>query len=142
MLRNGKMRPGKSSAGPRIFFTKQANGKLRIEVDYCGLNAITIKDKHLLPLMTTLMEQVRTSQVFTKLDLKLPFNLMRISKTDEWKTAFETSYGLYEYIVMPFGFINAPSVFQRHLNNILTEKIDRGVVVYINDILIYTETEE
>jgi len=142
MLRTGKIRPSKSSAGAPIFFAKQANGKLRIVVDYRGLNAITIKDKYPLPLMTTLMEQVGTSQVFSKLDLKLGFNLLRIAEGDEWKTVFKTRYGLYEYTIMPFGLTNAPSVFQRHLNNILSEKIDRGVVIYIDDILIYTQTEE
>jgi len=142
MLKNGKIRPSKISAGAPIFFAKQANGKLRIVVDYRGLNAITIKDKYRLPLMTTLMEQVSTSQIFSKLDLKLGFNLLRIAEGDEWKTAFKTRYGLYEYTAMPFGLTNVPSVFQRHLNNILAEKIDRGVVVYIDDILIYSKTEE
>jgi len=94
MLRTGKIRPSNSSAGAPIFVAKQANGKLRIAVDYRGLNAITIKDKYPLPLMTTLMEQVGTSQVFSKLDLKLGFNLLRIAEGDEWKTAFKTRYGL------------------------------------------------
>jgi len=142
MLRTGKIRPSKISARALIFFAKQANGKLRIVVDYRGLNAITIKDKYPLPLMTTLMEQVGTSQVFSKLDLKLRFNLLRIAEGDEWKTAFKTRYGLYEYTLMPFRLTNAPSVFQRHLNNILSEKMDLGVVIYIDDILIYTQTEE
>jgi len=92
--------------------------------------------------MTTLMEQVGTSQIFSKLDLKLDFNLLRIAEGDEWKTAFKTRYGLYEYTVMPFGLNIAPSGFQRHLNNLLAEKIDRGVVVYIDDTLIYSKTEE
>jgi len=111
MLKNGKIRPGKSSAGAPISFAKQANGKLRIVVDYHGLNAITTKDKYPLPLMTTLMEQVGTSQIFSKLHLKLGFNLLRIAEGDEWKTAFKTRYGLYEHTVMPFGLTNAPSVF-------------------------------
>jgi len=72
----------------------------------------------------------------------MSFNLLLIAKENEWKTAFKTCYGLYEYTVMPFGLTNAPSVCQKHLNNILSEKIDRGVIVYIDDILIYTETEE
>jgi len=74
--------------------------------------------------------------------LKLGFNLLCIAKGDEWKTAFKTHYSLYKYAVMPFGLTNTPSVFQRHLNNILSEKTDCGVVVYIDDILIYTQTEE
>jgi len=142
MLKNGKIRTSKSSAGASIFFAKQANGKLRIVVDYHGLNAITIKDKYPLPLITTLMEQVGTSQIFSKLDLKLGFNLLCIAEGDEWKTAFKTRYGLYEYTVMAVGLTNAPSVFQRHHNNILAEKIERGVVVYIDYILIYSKTEE
>jgi len=142
MLRTGKIQLRKSSTGAPIFFAKQANGKLRIVVDYRGLNAITMKDKYPLPLMTTLMEQVETSQVFSKLDLKLGFNLLRIAKGHEWKTAFKTRYGLYEYTVMPIGLMNAPSIFQRHLNNILSEKIDCHVVIYIDDILIYTQTKE
>jgi len=142
ILKNGKIPPNNSSASASIFSAKQANSKLRIVVDYRGLNAITIKDNYPLYLMTKLMEQVGTSQIFSKLDLKLGFNLLRIAEGDEWKTAFKTRYSLYEYTVMPFGLTNAPSVFQRHLNNILTEKIDRGVVVYIDDILIYSKTEE
>jgi len=115
---------------------------LRIVVDYRAPNAITIKDKYPLPLMTTVMEQVSTSQIFSKLDLKLGFNLLWIAEGDEWKIPFKTRYRLYEYTVMPFELTNAPSVFLRHLNNILVQKIVRGVVVYIDNILIYSKTEE
>jgi len=110
--------------------------------DYRGLNAITIKDKYLLPVMTTLMEQVGTSQIFSKLDIKLEFNLLRIAEEDEWKTVFKSRYCLYTNTVMLFGLPNALSVFQQHLNNILAEKIDRGVVMYIDNILLYSKTEE
>jgi len=88
------------------------------------------------------MEQVGTFQIFSKLNLKLGFNLLRIAEGDEWKTVLKSRYGLYKYTVMPFGLTNPPSVFQRYLNNILVEKIDRGVVVYIDDILIYSKTED
>jgi len=142
MLKNGKISPCESSPEAPIFFVKHANGKLRIVVDYRGLNAITIKDKYAPPLMTILMEQVGMSQILSKLDLKLDFNLLCIAEGGEWKIAFKTRCGQYEYTVMPFGFTNAPSVFQRHLNNILVEKIDRGIVVYIDNILIYSNTEE
>jgi len=142
MLKNKKICPSKSSTGAPIFFAKQTNGKLRIVVDYRGLNAITIKDNYPLPLITTLMEQVGISQIFSKLDLKLGFNLLRIAKGNEWKTAFKTRYGLYEYTVMSFGLTNALSIFQRYLNNLHGEKIDQSVVVYIDDILIYSKTEE
>ena len=125
----GKFALVRAVLAPQYFFAKQANGKLRIVVDYRGLNGITIKHKYPLPLMTTLMEQVGTYQIFLKLDLKVGFNLLRIPEGDEWKTLFKSRYGLYEYTVMPFGLTNALSDFQRHFNNILAEKIDRGVVV-------------
>jgi len=142
MTRTGKIRPSSGAAGAPIFFAKQASGKLRIVVDYRGLNAVTVKDKYPLPLMTQLMEQFSESAWFTKLDLKNGFNLIRIAAGDEWKTAFRTRYGAFEYLVMPFGLTNAPSVFQRYMHGLLGEKLDRGIVVYIDDILIYTKTEE
>jgi len=142
ILRTGKIQPSKSGTRAPIFFAKQANGKLHIVVDYHGLDAITIKDKYLLALIPTLMEQVGTSQVISKRDLKLELYLLRIAKGDEEKTGFKTHHGLYEYTVISFRLINASSVFQRHLNNILSEKTDCSVVVYPDDILIYTQTEE
>ena len=128
MVANGKIRPGKGHAGSPVFFVKEKTGKMRLVVDYRGLNAITIKDKYPIPLMTTLMEQVQESTWFTKLDLKNGFNLIRVKAGDEWRTAFKTRYGLYEYTVMPFGLTNAPSGFQRYVNEVLKEYIDRGVV--------------
>ena len=142
MVATGKIRPRKGHAGSPVFFVKEKTGKMRLVVDYRGLNAITIKDKYPIPLMTTLMERVQESTWFTKLDLKNGFNLIRVKAGDEWKTAFKTRYGLYEYKVMPFGLTNAPSVFQRYVNEVLKEYIERGVVAYIDDILIYSKTEE
>src|SRR6266568_4111998 len=81
-----------------------------------------------------------TAKVFTKIDLKDGFNLLRIAKGDEWKTAFKTRYGSYQYNVMPFGLCNAPSWFQARMNEILHDLLDQGVIVYIDDILIYTES--
>jgi len=120
---------------------KRANAKWHIGVDYRRLNGITIKDKYLLPLRTTWKEQVDTSHIFAELELKLLPNLQCIVEGGEWKIAFETWYGLYEYWFMSFGLTNTPSCFQWHLNNILAVKINRGVVVYIHDILIYSKTE-
>ena len=142
MMKHGKIQEGSGSAGSPVFFVKEKTGKLRLVVDYRGLNAITIKDAYPIPLMTTLMEQIQGSNYFNKLDLKNGFNLIRVKEGDEWKTAFKTRYGLFEYKVMPFGLTNAPSVFQRYVNHVLREHIDRGVVVYIDDILIYAKTEE
>ena len=87
--------------------------------------------------MTILVEQVANAKIFTKLDLKSGFNLICIAEGDKWKTAFTCRYRLFEYMVMPFGLSNAPARFQRYINDILCKYINRGVVVYINDIMIY-----
>jgi len=90
--------------------------------------------------MTELRERVAGATIFTKLDLKERYHLIRINKGDEWNTAFHTRYGHYEYKVMPFGFGNAPEAFQAMMNTILGESLDHGVVVYLDDILIYSKT--
>src|SRR5438270_86795 len=102
MLKAGKIRPSKSPASALIFFVPKPHGRgLQIVVDYRGLNAITIKDRYPLPLMSELMDRVGKARWFTKLDLKNGFNLVRIASGHEWKTAFKTRYGSYEYMVMP-----------------------------------------
>ena len=115
---------------------------LRSCVDYRGVNKIMVKDRTPLPLMTELREQVAKAKIFTKLDLRHDYNLIRIAEGDEWKTAFRTKYGLFEYLVMPFGLCNAQASFQAVINQVLRELLDEGVIVYIDDILIYSETEE
>jgi hypothetical protein len=92
--------------------------------------------------MSELRERLGKAKIFTKLDLKNGYNLIRIAEGDEWKTAFRTRYGLFEYLVMPFGLCNAPATFQAMINTVLRELLDEGVVVYIDDILIYSKTEE
>jgi hypothetical protein len=143
MLDSGKIRPSKSPAGAPILFVPKPHGRgLRLCVDYRGLNRVTIMNRYPLPLMNELRDRVAGSRIFTKIDLKAGYNLIRIKPGDEWKTAFRTRYGHYEYLVMPFGLANAPATFQDMMNEILRDLIDHGVVVYIDDILIYTETEE
>ena len=88
------------------------------------------------------MEQIQDSTWFTKLDPKNSFNLIQVKEGDEWKTAFKTRYEMYEYKVMPFGLAKAPSVFLTYLNNVLKEHIDKGVVMYIYDILIYATSKQ
>ena len=137
----GKIRLLKSPAGSPILFVPKADGTLRLCVDYRGLNKIMVKDRTPLPLMTELREQVAKAKIFTKLDLRHGYNLIRIAEGDEWKTAFRTKYGLFEYLVMPFGLCNAPASFQAMFNQVLRELLEEGVIVYIDDILIYLETE-
>ncbi|GKU09172.1 unnamed protein product, partial [Fusarium langsethiae] len=141
-LRKGNIRESSSAAGFPVMFVPKKNGKLRLVVDYRRLNALTIKDRTPLPLITELKDRLQGKQVFTALDLKGAYNLIRIKKGDEWKTAFRTKFGLFEYLVMPFGLTNAPATFQRMINNVLRQYLDVFVVCYLDDILIFSDNEE
>ena len=141
-LANGFIRPLKSSAGTPILFDKKSDGSLRLCVNYRGLNNITIKNGYLLPLVGESLDRLGRAKQFTQLDLTSAYHRMRIKEGDEWKTAFRTRYGYFEYQVMPFGLTNAPGSFQGYLNKILAEKLDICVIVYLDDILIYTEDLE
>jgi len=142
MLKQGKISPRKSPAGAPILFVPKPDGRLRLVVDYRGLNKVTIHSKYPIPLITELRDHARDAQIFTMLDLKDGFYLIRVRKGDEWKTAFRTWYGHYQYPVMPFGFVNLPATFQTMMNEILPEFLDQVVVVYIDDILIHSKTIE
>jgi len=143
MEKNGKIQRSTSPAGSPILFVPKPNGKgLRLCMDYRGLNKITIPNRYPLPLMQELQDRVQGAQWFTKLDLKNGFNLIRIRQGDEWKTAFRTRYGLFEFKVMPFGLTNAPSTFQDMMNHVLSDVLDIGVLAYMDDILIYAKEEE
>ena len=142
MLGEGEIVHSKSPAGASILFVPKSGGRLRLCVDDRQLNKLTILNKYPLPLMTELRERVAGATIFTKLDLKDGYHLIRIRKGDDWKTAFRTRYGHYEYKVMPFGLVNALATFQAMMNTILREFLDHGVVVYLNDILIYSKSLE
>ena len=111
-------------------------------MDYRGLNKVTILNRYPLPLMNELHDRVCGAKIFTKPDLKSGYNLIRIKQVDEWKTAFRTHYGLFEYEVMPFELDNPPATFQNMMNEILRDMIDLGVVIYLDDILIYSENAQ
>jgi len=143
MEKTGKIQRSTSPAGSPILFVPKPSGRgLRLCVDYRGVHKITIPNRYPLPLMQELQDRVQGAQWFTKLDLKNGFNLIRIRKGDEWKTAFRTRYGLFEFNVMPFGLTNAPSTFQDMMNHVLSDVLDIGVLAYMDDILIYAKTEE
>ena len=105
-------------------------------VDYQKLNDVTEKDSTPLPRIDDTLDQLIGFQLFTKIDLKDAFNQMKIKEEDEWKTAFKTRYGTFEYLVMPFGLTNAPATFQKYINWILRKKLDQKGVAYVNDILV------
>ncbi|KAM5346020.1 hypothetical protein ACJ41O_001493 [Fusarium nematophilum] len=141
-IRKGYIRESKSSVGYPVMFVPKKNGKLRLCVDFRMLNEITVKDRTPLPLISELKDRLFGKKFFTALDLKGAYNLIRIKEGHEWKTAFRTKYGLFEYLVMPFGLTNAPAAFQRMINNVLREHLDIFVVCYLDDILIFSDTEE
>jgi len=141
-LRAGLIRPSSSPAGAGFFFVGKKDGSLRPCIDYSPLNDITVKNRYPLPLMATAFEQLQDSNIFTKLDLRNAYHLVRIREGDEWKTGFNTPTGHYEYLVMPFGLNNAPGVFQALLNNVLREFLNSFVFVYLDDILIYSPDKD
>ena len=138
-LANGFIRPSKSLARAPIFFDRKPNRSLRLCVNYWSLNNITIKNRYPLPLIGESLDRLGRARRFTQLDLTNAYYRMRIREGDEWKTAFRTRYGHFKYQVMPFGLSNAPAIFQGYVNKILAEKLDIFVIIYLNDILIYTE---
>jgi hypothetical protein len=141
-LKKGHIRPSQSPAGYPILFVPKKNGKLRLCVDYRQLNSITIKNRYALPLIPDLRDKLHGAQWFTTIDLRDAYSLVRIKEGEEWKTAFRTKYGHYEYLVMPFGLTNAPATFQALVNDTLRGKLDICVVVYLDDILVFSMTHE
>jgi hypothetical protein len=109
--------------------------------DYRRLNDVTIKNKYPLPKIEDLFDQLNGSQVFSKIDLRTGYHQLKIRATDIPKTAFTTRYGLYEYTVMSFGLTNAPAYFMNLMNKVFMEFLDKFVVVFIDDILIYSKSE-
>lgn len=139
-LAAGIIRPSSSPAGAGFFFVGKKDGSLRPCIDYRGLNDITVKNRYPLPLMSSAFELLQEATVFTKLDLRNAYHLVRIREGDEWKTAFNTASGHYEYLVMPFGLTNAPAVFQSLVNDVLRDMINQFVFVFLDDILIFSRT--
>ena len=141
-LKKGFIQPSESPAAAPILFVKKKDGSLRLCVDYRGLNKITIKNRYPLPLIAELLDRLRQAKYYTKIDLRGAYNLLRIAKGEEWKTAFRTRYGLFEYLVMPFGLTNAPATFQHLMNHHFTDMMDKFVICYLDDILIYSNSLE
>ena len=136
----GFIRPSKSPYGAPCFFVKKKDGSLRLCVDYRRLNAITIKDRNPLPLISELIRNLGSSRVFTVLDLRGAYNLIRIKQGDEFKTAFVTPYGQFESLVMGFGPTNCPAHFQNLMNQIMKPMLGISVDVYLDDIVVHSKT--
>ena len=140
MLDKGLIRPSKSPCGATILFARKKDGSLQLCVDYRKLNQMTVKNVYPLPLIDELLDRLNSSKIFTSLDLKDAYWLLRIAEGDEWKTAFQTRYGLYEYLIMPFGLSNAPGCFQAYVNSCFSDMIDKFLKIYMDDFLIHSVT--
>uniref|UniRef100_A0A3B3HTI1 Uncharacterized protein n=1 Tax=Oryzias latipes TaxID=8090 RepID=A0A3B3HTI1_ORYLA len=137
-LSAGHIRPSSSPVGAGFFFVQKKDRTLRPCIDYRDLNQITVKNKYSLPLIDSALHSVQDARVFSKLDLRNAYYLVRMREGDEWKTAFNTPLGHFEYLVMPFGLTNAPATFQNLVNDVLRDFLNRFVFVYLDDILIYS----
>ena len=141
-LSKGFIRASSSPAASPVLFACKPEGSLRFCVNYRQLNAITIKNQYLLLLIKKTLERICKAKIYRKIDIIAAFNCLRMQQRKEWKTAFRTQYGLYEYLVMPFGLANAPSLFQNFINNILHGMLDEFCTAYIDNILIYSNSKK
>ena len=139
LLDKGFIRVSNSPAAAPVLFVKKPGGGLRFCCDYRALNRITRKDRYPLPLIQETFNRISKARWFTKLDVIAAFHKIRVVEGDEWLTAFRTRFGLFEWMVTPFGLANAPSTFQRYINWVLKDYLDDFVSAYVDDILIFTE---
>src|SRR6266481_1880825 len=135
----GFITPSRSSHGAPVLFIKKKDSSLRLCVDFRGINRITKKDRYPLPLISDLLNAPHKACIYTKINLWHAYHLVRIATRDEWKTVFRTRYGSFEWKVMPEGLTNTPAGFQCFMNDIFADMIDISVVVYLDDILVYSD---
>jgi hypothetical protein len=142
LLEKGLIRPSSSPWGCLALFVKKKDKSLWMCVDYRPLNVVTIKNKYTLPHIDILIDQLSRAKVFSKIDLRYGYHQIKIRLEDIPKTTFSTRYGLYEYLVMSFGLTNAPAYFMYLMDSVFMPELDKFVVVFIDDILIYSRNEE
>ncbi|GJX67194.1 reverse transcriptase domain-containing protein [Tanacetum coccineum] len=138
----GFIRPSSSSWGAPVLFVKKKDGSFRMCIDYRKLNKLTIKNRYPLPRIDDMFDQLRGSQYFSKIDLRSGYHQLRVQEDDILKTAFRTRYGHFEFTVMPFGLTNARAVFMNLMKQVCRPYLDKFVIVFIDDILVYSKTWE
>nr|GEV10096.1 putative reverse transcriptase domain-containing protein [Tanacetum cinerariifolium] len=138
----GFIRPSSSPWGAPVLFIKKKDGSFRIFIDYKELNKLTVKNRYSLPRIDDLFNQLQGSQFFSKIELRSGYHQLRVHEDDIPNTVFRTRYGDFKFTVMPFGLTNAPAVFMNLMNRVCKPYLDKFVIVFIDDILIYSKTRE
>ncbi|KAL1224845.1 RNA-directed DNA polymerase-like protein [Cardamine amara subsp. amara] len=140
LLSKGFIRPSTSPWGAPVLFVKKKDGSFWLCVDYRGLNRVTVKNRYPLPRIDELLDQLRGATWFSKIDLASGYHQIPNYEVDIRKTAFRSHYGHYEFVVMPFGLINAPAAFMRLMNSVFQEYLDEFVIIFIDDILVFSKS--
>jgi hypothetical protein len=142
MFDSGVIQQSFSTFASPILLVKQKDGEWRLCMDYRKLNAYTVKNRYPMPIFEEIVDELQGASIFSKLDHRSGYHQIRIKEGEEYKTAFQTHQGHFEYRVMPFGLTGAPSTFQSFMNRLLTPLLQKCVFVFIDDVLVYSATLE